>query len=289
MTAAGGPVPILMYHSVAHAPSRAAHGLSVRPDAFAEQMAVLDAAGFVPLTTRELAAAWRDGRPLPPKPVLITFDDGYEGVHRHALPVLAARGFPSTVFVSTGWLRGEHETGGALDLMLTWHQLRELTEAGAEAGGHSHTHPQLDQLADDRLAFEIERCRDILTGELGRPPVSFAYPYGYSSRRVAAGGTGGRLRDLARGGERPGDARTGPVRPAAGDRAPHDVGRRVRADGARPGGRPAVRGRPALTKGYAIVRGGRRLIGTASAGAAGAGRTSAGKARETRRARETRG
>ncbi|GAA2932353.1 hypothetical protein GCM10020221_30140 [Streptomyces thioluteus] len=157
MTAAGGPVPILMYHSVAHAPSRAAHGLSVRPDAFAEQMAVLDAAGFVPLTTRELAAAWRDGRPLPPKPVLITFDDGYEGVHRHALPVLAARGFPSTVFVSTGWLRGEHETGGALDLMLTWHQLRELTEAGAEAGGHSHTHPQLDQLADDRLAFEIER------------------------------------------------------------------------------------------------------------------------------------
>src|SRR5262249_14082971 len=140
VTAATGPVPILMYHSVAHAPSRAAHGLSVRPDAFAGQMAVLDAAGFVPLTTRELAAAWRDGRPLPPNPVLITFDDGYEGVHRHALPVLAARGFPSTVFVSTGWLRGEHETGGAPDLMLTWDQLRDLTEAGAEAGGHSHTH-----------------------------------------------------------------------------------------------------------------------------------------------------
>ncbi|MGK5637516.1 polysaccharide deacetylase family protein [Streptomyces sp. URMC 126] len=173
-----------MYHAVAHSPARATHALSVTPEAFAEQMRLLDASGFVPLTARELAGAWRDGRPLPPKPVLVTFDDGYEGVHRHALPVLRELGFRSTVFVSTGWLRGQHDTGGALDLMLTWDQLRELARAGAEVGGHSHTHPQLDQLPDEGLAFEIGRCREILTGELGRPPVSFAYPYGYSSRRV---------------------------------------------------------------------------------------------------------
>ncbi|KNB49652.1 polysaccharide deacetylase family protein [Streptomyces caatingaensis] len=275
MTDTGGPVPILMYHSVAHAPSRAARGLSVRPEAFAEQMAVLDAAGFVPLTTRELAAAWRDRRPLPPKPVLITFDDGYEGVHRHALPVLAARGFPSTVFVSTGWLRGEHETAGALDVMLTWDQLRDLTAAGAEAGGHSHTHPQLDQLADARLAFEIERCRDILTGELGRPPVSFAYPYGYSSRRVrravrAAGfgislAVGNGLAERAQG---PYALRRVTVRrtTSAGDfeRMVHGraVGRLFAAD-------------RALTKGYAVVRGARRLVRTAST-------ASIGRARETR-------
>lgn len=273
MTAATGPVPILMYHSVAHAPSRAAHGLSVRPDAFAGQMAVLDAAGFVPLTTRELAAAWRDGRPLPPKPVLITFDDGYEGVHRHALPVLAARGFPSTIFVSTGWLRGEHETGGAPDLMLTWDQLRDLTEAGAEAGGHSHTHPQLDQLADDALAFEIERCRDVLTGELGRPPVSFAYPYGYSSRRVRRAvreaGFGISLavgNGLAARAQGPYALRRVTVRRTTSltdfERMVHGraVGRLFAAD-------------RALTKGYAVVRRGRQLARTAS----------------FRKARETRG
>ncbi|WP_171172236.1 polysaccharide deacetylase family protein [Streptomyces sp. I05A-00742] len=177
-------VPILMYHAVAHSPARATHALSVSPEAFAEQMRLLDASGFVPLTAGELAARWRENRPLPPRPVLITFDDGYEGVHRHALPVLAERAFPSTVFVSTGWLRGPYDTGGALDLMLTWEQLRELAESGAEIGGHSHTHPQLDQLPDDGLSFEIGRCREILTQELGRPPESFAYPYGYSSRRV---------------------------------------------------------------------------------------------------------
>ncbi|MEU3839992.1 polysaccharide deacetylase family protein [Streptomyces sp. NPDC028635] len=177
-------VPILMYHSVAGAPNDATRALSVTPEAFAEQMAAVGALGFTPVTTAALAAHWRGGRPLPARPVLITFDDGYEGVHRHALPVLAGHGFPATLFVSTGWLRGEHDTGGGLDTMLDWDQVRALTAAGVEVGGHSHTHPQLDQLDDDALERELSRCRDIVAGELGAPPVSFAYPYGYSSRRV---------------------------------------------------------------------------------------------------------
>ncbi|MEU7136172.1 polysaccharide deacetylase family protein [Streptomyces sp. NPDC046261] len=178
------PVPILMYHAVAQAPARATYGLSVSPGAFTEQMLLLAGFGFTPLTARQLADAWRGGGRLPPKPVLITFDDGYEGVHRYALPALVEHGFTATLFASTGWLRGAHETGGALDLMLSWDQLRELAAAGMEIGGHSHTHPQLDQLTDERLSFEVRHCRDLLTAELGHPPVSFAYPYGYSSRRV---------------------------------------------------------------------------------------------------------
>ncbi|MFE7776723.1 polysaccharide deacetylase family protein [Streptomyces sp. NPDC057445] len=177
-------VPILMYHAVGHRPAPAAHGLSVTPDAFAEQMRLLAERGFTPLTTAELGRAWRRAGPLPPRPVLITFDDGYEGVHRHALPVLAGHGFASTLFVSTGWLRGPHETGGALDRMLDWDQVRELAAAGTEIGGHTHTHPQLDQLDDRLLRYETLRCREIIAEELGAAPVSFAYPYGYSSRRV---------------------------------------------------------------------------------------------------------
>lgn len=178
------PVPILMYHAVGHRPAEAAYGLSVSPDAFAEQMNVLADRGFTPLTTAGLAQAWRTAGALPRRPVLITFDDGYEGVHRHALPVLAKHGFAATLFVSTGWLRGAHEEGGALDTMLDWDQVRELAAAGTEIGGHSHTHPQLDQLTADRLWFETLRCKEIVTEELGTRPVSFAYPYGYSSRRV---------------------------------------------------------------------------------------------------------
>ncbi|MGV9565446.1 polysaccharide deacetylase family protein [Streptomyces sp. NPDC003480] len=177
-------VPILMYHSVATAPNEATRALSVAPEAFAEQMALLADLRFTPVTTAELARSWRDGRPLPERPVLITFDDGYEGVHRHALPVLTGHGFASTLFVSTGWMRGAHDTGGGLDTMLDWGQVRDLAGAGAEIGGHSHTHPQLDLLPDDALRFELVRCGEILADELGTRPVSFAYPYGYSSRRV---------------------------------------------------------------------------------------------------------
>ncbi|WP_206440631.1 polysaccharide deacetylase family protein [Streptomyces scabichelini] len=173
-----------MYHAVSTAPNDATRQLSVAPEAFTEQLALLEDLGFTPVGTAQLASGWRRGAPLPARPVLITFDDGYEGVHRHALPVLAKHGFAATLFVSTGWLRGTYDTGGALDTMLDWGQVRELAGEGVEIGGHSHTHPQLDQLTDDALRFELTRCKEIVADELGAVPVSFAYPYGYSSRRV---------------------------------------------------------------------------------------------------------
>lgn len=183
------PVPVLMYHAVTRTPDPRTRALSVTPEAFAGQMALLANRGFHPVTTAQLADSWRRPfsmeRILPPQPVLITFDDGYEGVHRHALPVLAEHGFAASLFVSTGWLRGgAHRSGGALDTMLDWDQVRELADVGVEIGGHSHTHPQLDRLDDDALRFEVTRCREIIADELGAAPVSFAYPYGYSSRRV---------------------------------------------------------------------------------------------------------
>lgn len=177
-------VPVLMYHAVDADPVEATRALSVTPEAFAGQMAVLAERGLTPVTTAGLAAHWRSGRPLPALPVLVTFDDGYEGVHRHALPVLAGHGFPATLFVSTGWLRGPYDNGGGPGTMLDWDQVRELAGAGVEIGGHSHSHPQLDRLDDDRLRTELILCKEIVSDQLGTVPASFAYPYGYSSRRV---------------------------------------------------------------------------------------------------------
>ncbi|MGW0580859.1 polysaccharide deacetylase family protein [Streptomyces sp. NPDC002920] len=257
MTGAG--IPILMYHSVAAHPNDATRGLSVAPEAFAGQMAAIADGGLTPLTTAALAARWRTGRPLPARPVLITFDDGYEGVHRHALPALAKHGFPATLFVSTGWIRGAHDTGGGLDTMLDWRQVRELADADVEIGGHSHTHPQLDQLDDAALRAELVRCRDIVAGELGALPVSFAYPYGYSSRRVrtavrAQGFTQALAvgNSLARRAQGPYALRRVTVR--------RDTGAEefVRLLEGRGIGRTFVRDR-ALTKGYAVVRRTRRL------------------------------
>ena len=180
-------VPILMYHAVCDETTSVARRLSVTPARFTEQMELLAARGCEPLTVRRLASLWREGGALPDRPVLVTFDDGYEGVHRHALPVLKGLGFPATVFAATGWIRGRDAPDlapGAPDVMLSWDQVRDLVRAGLEIGGHSHSHPQLDQTSDERLWFEVLRSREILTEELDERPVSFAYPYGYSDRRV---------------------------------------------------------------------------------------------------------
>ncbi|MFJ1750539.1 polysaccharide deacetylase family protein [Streptomyces sp. NPDC088116] len=247
-----------MYHAVEHRPAPATRALSVSPEAFAEQMELLAGRGFTPLTTARLADNWRTGRPLPPRPVLITFDDGYEGVHRHALHALATHGFAATLFVSTGWLRGPYDDGGAPDTMLDWDQARELAAAGTEIGGHSHTHPQLDQLRDRRLEFELRRCREIVADELGTAPVSFAYPYGYSSRRVRDGVRAAGFAQSLAVGNALARRRQGPyalervtVRRSTGieEFATLIEGRSI--------GRHFARDR-ALTKGYALVRGARR-------------------------------
>ncbi|MEU3188489.1 polysaccharide deacetylase family protein [Streptomyces sp. NPDC006923] len=258
-----------MYHAVAHRPAAATHALSVSPGAFAEQMELLGARGFTPVSTARLGDAWRTGAPLPDRPVLITFDDGYEGVHRYALPVLASLGFAATLFVSTGWLRGAYDEGGAQDTMLDWEQVRELSAAGTEIGGHSHTHPQLDQLDNRRLGHEIRHCREILAAELGAPPVSFAYPYGYSSRRVRhAVRAAGFAQSLAVGNARARRSQ-GPyaleritVRRGTGT---EEFGRLVEG---RYTGRHFARDH-ALTKGYALVRGARRAVRAAGRAARG--------------------
>ncbi|MET9296028.1 polysaccharide deacetylase family protein [Streptomyces sp. NPDC003077] len=249
-----------MYHAVSRAPAPATRELSVTPEAFADQMAVLADRGFTPLTTTALASAWRNGGALPDKPVLITFDDGYEGVHRHALPVLARHGFPATLFVSTGWLRGAHDTGEALDTMLDWDQVRELDAAGVEIGGHSHRHPELDQLDDERLWDEVLRCKQIIAGELGAAPVSFAYPFGYSDRRVRRTVRGAGFRQsLAVGNARAGRSQ-GPYALARMTvRRTTDVKEFERIVEGHGIARNFARDR-ALTKGYAVVRRTRRAV-----------------------------
>lgn len=256
------PVPILMYHAVAHRPAPAARRLSVTPEAFTAQMELLAAHRFTALTASELAHAWRTGGPLPRRPVLITFDDGFAGVHHHALPVLARLRLRATLFAVSGWLSdGTGGGAGAPDTMLDWRQARELAEAGVEIGAHSHTHPQLDQCDDATLRRELGHCRDVLTDRLGHPPVSFAYPYGYSDRRVRrAVREAGFTQALAVGNALAHPARQGPyalarltVRRGTGIERFHRMleGHHIARDFAVD---------RALTKGMAVVRRSRQLL-----------------------------
>lgn len=183
---AGVSIPILMYHSVSNSPAASIRGLSVRPEAFAEQVAYLHQNGFTGLTFGELCQLRRSGQPLPERPVVLTFDDGYADLVEEALPVLTSHGFPATVFVTTGWLddAGQRAAGTPPDRMLTWRQLAILEQAGIEIGAHSHSHPQLDQIPVKELRAELAEPKSLLEDRLGHRVATLAYPYGYSNRRV---------------------------------------------------------------------------------------------------------
>jgi peptidoglycan/xylan/chitin deacetylase (PgdA/CDA1 family) len=178
--------PILMYHSVSDVPTASTRALSVARATFAAQLNYLRQHGFTGLTFGELCQRRRTGQPVPPHSIVLTFDDGYADFIEEALPVILERGYPATVFVTTGWLHdaGPNAAGTSPDRMMTWAQLAELAAAGVEIGAHSHSHPQLDQLSVPRLQAELADSKHMLEDRLGQAIESLAYPYGYSTKRV---------------------------------------------------------------------------------------------------------
>jgi peptidoglycan/xylan/chitin deacetylase (PgdA/CDA1 family) len=176
--------PVLMYHEITTSPAGSAR-LAVSPRSFAAQMAYLHDAGFCTITAGDLAAAAAGRATLPSRPVVLTFDDGFADFHEVALPILQKYGFTATLFMTTGWIRDA--SGGqssAPGHMLSWSQLAEVAAAGIEVGGHSHQHPQLDQLESPAARRELAVSKQALEDTLGLAVPGMAYPFGYSNARV---------------------------------------------------------------------------------------------------------
>jgi len=183
-TAAAARVPILMYHEIAE-PDETSSRLAVTPAAFAAQLGYLRQAGFTAMTAAELAARLTNGLvPLPDRPVVLTFDDGYADFHRRAMPLLDQHGFTATLFVTTGWEQDADLRASAPGRMLTRTQLTEAAAAGVEMAAHTRSHPQLDQLPDRLVREELGTSKRWLEDEIGLAVPGLAYPFGYSSARV---------------------------------------------------------------------------------------------------------
>jgi peptidoglycan/xylan/chitin deacetylase (PgdA/CDA1 family) len=180
-------VPILLYHSVSADPAGWIANLTVTPQVFARHVDVIVESGRTPMTVSSLREALHGRTALPSRPVVVTFDDGFADF-AEAAATLATRNIPSTLYVTTGALRGRGPRSPDMALppapMLEWSQLAEMEEKNVEIGAHTHTHPQLDTLRTPAAVEEIRRCKQMLEDELGHEIPSFAYPYGYSSARV---------------------------------------------------------------------------------------------------------
>jgi peptidoglycan/xylan/chitin deacetylase (PgdA/CDA1 family) len=188
----GMRVPVLMYHRVGVATGLWEERYCVSPSRFAEHMDALRSAGWQPCSPAAMLS-WLDSRDtLPERSVLITFDDGFRGVHEHALPVLASRGWPFAVFVVSGlvgkhdeWSVSEHPQSRTYPL-LDWSHLRELLRHGVTVGSHSRLHRDLTLLNEDALGRDLADSRTELEDGLGCPVGELAYPYGRHDQRVIA-------------------------------------------------------------------------------------------------------
>jgi len=175
------PVPILMYHYIRPKPANDPLGaaLSVDPETFAAQMDWLAAHGYTTLTLHELAEVRAGKIGLPPKPIVLTFDDGYRDFYTAAWPVLKRHGFKATIFIITGVVGNPQ--------YMTWDMLRELDRSGlVEVGGHTVHHLDLTQLNASALEHEVADCKQTLETQLGHPIASFAYPAGRFNETVVS-------------------------------------------------------------------------------------------------------
>jgi len=176
-------IPILLYHSVGDDTTGPLGPYTCSPAAFRDQMAWIAEHGYSTMTVQELVETRVGARPMPDRPLLITFDDGLADFTRNALPAIRANGHTATMFVTTsatGTDGARRALGGRL--ALTRREVADLPAAGVEVGGHSHRHAQLDLLRRSEAADQVRSCKQILEDVLQAHVSSFAYPHGYYSR-----------------------------------------------------------------------------------------------------------
>ena len=172
-------IPVLMYHHVGDwGPPGDWAPWVVKPADFEAQLDWLLSHGHHPITLGQFQAHQESGAPLPPRPFLVTVDDGWGEDMDIARRRLDPRGIPAVFFVYTGAV-------GAPGY-LSWPQVHELEAAGHAVASHTVSHPDLVRLPDDRLASEMRDSRARLERELGHPVTALAYPFGSHDARVVA-------------------------------------------------------------------------------------------------------
>ena len=164
--ASPGPgVPILAYHQV----SEADDIYSVTALQFEQQMDYLKEKGYTAISMEQLFDSFEGRGVLPDKPIIITFDDGYEDNLLTALPIMQKYNMRSTIFVVSG-LVGTTE-------YLSWQQIAELQADHTEIGSHTVSHIALNEISPDEQRLEVVDSKAMLEQHVG-PVKFFAYPYG---------------------------------------------------------------------------------------------------------------
>jgi peptidoglycan/xylan/chitin deacetylase (PgdA/CDA1 family) len=183
-------VQILMYHRVGHFPGRVkAHGaLHCHLPRFRAQLSMFRRLGFTVVSLSDAAAGLRGLKPLPARPLVLTFDDAYVDFLEFAAPLLLAHGYPATVYPVSGLIgtrsSWDASTGPDPAPLMSAAQLREVQNLGFTIGSHSKSHLRLADQDDARIVDEVGASKAALEDLLGQRVEHFCYPYGSHDLRV---------------------------------------------------------------------------------------------------------
>jgi peptidoglycan/xylan/chitin deacetylase (PgdA/CDA1 family)/energy-converting hydrogenase Eha subunit A len=175
---AGARVPILMYHYVSSpAPTaeRLRRDLSVEPLEFERQMRWLKDNGFTTISLGQLHDHLSTGAPLPPKPVVLTFDDGHIEHYATVYPLLKSLGMTGTFFIVADYATFSYTN----PTYLSWQQAREMADGGMSIESHGRSHRDLRNRSFQFLVWEVLGSIEQIEAYTGQRPRFFCYPVGH--------------------------------------------------------------------------------------------------------------
>jgi peptidoglycan/xylan/chitin deacetylase (PgdA/CDA1 family) len=203
-------VPILMYHSISDDPEPGVspyYQVNTRPAVFRQHIQFLADHGYRTINLDQLISWLTTGGEVSafqdfsfsafPKPVVLTFDDGFRDFYTEAFAVLQNHGFTATMFLPTAFIRdsrpvqGSRFDGSGFKVpchfpfrnprceFLTWPEIRELRQAGIHFGSHTVSHPKLVELDWPEIKSELSDSKSEIEQQLGELVTSFCYPFAF--------------------------------------------------------------------------------------------------------------
>jgi peptidoglycan/xylan/chitin deacetylase (PgdA/CDA1 family) len=169
-------LPILMYHHITVLSANASatwRNLTVTPAAFEDQVTYLADHGYHTIYFSDLVAYFHEGVPLPEKPIILTFDDGWTDHYTVAYPILAKHCMVGVFFAPVNWVNN----GGGKQVM-SWAMIEEMSKGGMEFGSHTLNHHLLNQQTEKQIMVQLVDSKAELEKHTVRPVVALAYPGG---------------------------------------------------------------------------------------------------------------
>jgi peptidoglycan/xylan/chitin deacetylase (PgdA/CDA1 family) len=167
-------VPILLYHRIGLSPTNNTYYLS--QEKFEQQMKLLHDWKYTVVPVELLVKAIKEGAELPPRPVIITFDDGDISVYTTAFPIMQKYSLTGVTYIVGNYM--------GTDGYMSAGQIKELVAAGWQVGSHSRSHRDLTRLAPEVQRVEIVEARKVLQEATGDQVLTFAYPFGLMNSAV---------------------------------------------------------------------------------------------------------